>query len=266
MMKLNLSGFYKDTQELLVKRGPEILTGIGIAGMFTTVVLAVKATPKALSLIDAEVAEMDGFPQIQPDVKDLPRMLPFKDTVRITWKCYIPAVVTGGVSIACLVGASSVNIRRNAALATAYTLSESALKEYKAKVVETIGEKKEQAVREAIVKDKLEQNPVSRNEVFISKKGDTLCYDIHSGRYFKSDIDQLDKIENRLNKQMMNDMYISLNDLYYEVGLTGTPQGDDLGWSIEKGFIEFRYTTQLADDGTPCLVIEYNLAPRYNYR
>lgn len=188
------------------------------------------------------------------------------ETVQLTWKCYIPSAVIGGISICCLIGASSVNFRRNAALATAYTLSESALKEYQEKVIETIGEKKEQSVRDAIAKDKLEQNPVVSREVIITEKGNTLCYDIISCRYFRSDIDKIKKIENELNRRMRDEMYISLNDFYYELGLNGSSMGEDLGWNIDEGYIDLNFSSQLAEDGTPCLVINYKLAPRYDYR
>lgn len=185
---------------------------------------------------------------------------------RFLWICYIPAAVTGTVSIACLIGANSVNARRNAALATAYTLSESALKEYQEKVIETIGEKKEQAVRDALAKDKLEQNPVTNREVIITERGDTLCFDVVSGRYFKSDIEKLKKAVNELNRQMRDEMYISLNEFYYEIGLSGIGIGDDLGWNIDNGYIEPSFSSQLSENGTPCLVIGYHVEPRYDFR
>jgi len=112
------------------KHSPEILTGIGIAGMIAPPVPAVRATPKALQLIDTR------------EIKEN-RRLSNKEIVATTWKCYVPAAVTGVLSTACLVGASSANLRRNTALATAYSISETALKEYKEKAVEVVGEKKE---------------------------------------------------------------------------------------------------------------------------
>ena len=51
-MKLNVSKLCKDAKTIVSKRSPEILTGLGIAGMVTTTVLAVRATPKALKLIE----------------------------------------------------------------------------------------------------------------------------------------------------------------------------------------------------------------------
>ena len=130
MNKLNLSKIVKGVQVGLTKHSSEILTGIGIAGMITTTILAVKATPKALGLIEESKKEW-GVDELSPI-----------DTIKVAWKPYIPAMATGVASVACLIGASSVNMKRNAALATAYKLSETAFSEYKEKVVETNPEMK----------------------------------------------------------------------------------------------------------------------------
>lgn len=259
MSKLNLAQIAKNIQLTVSKHSPEILTGIGIAGMVTTTILAVKATPKALRLIEEKKEELEFE-------RDEFVTLSKAEVVKTCWKCYIPSVVTGTLSAACLIGANSVNARRNAALATAYTLSETALKEYQEKVVETIGEKKEQTVRDSVAKDKIDKNPVSTHEVIITEKGNTLCFDAVSGRYFKSDIEKLKKAENELNRRMRDEMYIPLNDFYYEIGLKSVSIGDDLGWNIDRGYIDLDFSSQLADDGTPCLVISYRVAPRYDYR
>mgnify|MGYP001100643429 CR=1 FL=1 len=250
----SMNGFLSKTGFQLKKHSPEILTGIGIAGMITTTVMAVRATPKALILIEERKEEIGA------------EKLEAMDMVKTTWACYIPAAITGTLSVACLIGASSVNARRNAALATAYTLSESALKDYQGKVIEMFGEKKNEAVKDAVAKDKVEKNPVVTREVIITEKGNTLCYDAISGRYFKSDIEKIKKAECELNRQMLDDMYISLNDFYYEIGLDSVKLGDELGWNVDSGYIDLSFSSQLASDGTPCLVIDYSVAPRYDYR
>ena len=253
MNKPNLTQIAKSIRASIGRHSPEILTGLGIAGMISTTIMAVKATPKALILIENRKDEMEVD------------KLPLLELVKTAWRCYIPAAVTSSLSVICLIGASSVNVRRNTALATAYSLSESALKEYQEKVIETIGEKKEQTVRDAIAKDKIEKNPVNNREVIITDKGNTLCYDAISGRYFKSDIERIKRAVNDINKNLLDDMYVSLNDFYYEIGLDNTKIGDSLGWNVEKGLIELNFSSQLASDGTPCLVIDYQLAPYYDY-
>ena len=253
MGKGNISKIINEIQKAVIKHSPEILTGLGIAGMITTTVLAVKATPKALDLINDRKDELET------------EKLPPIEVVKTAWKCYIPAAVTCATSTACLIGASSVNLKRNAALATAYKLSESAISEYKDAVIDKLGEKKEQTIRDKVAEEKMKKNPVSSSEVFITEKGNTLCYDTISGRYFKSDIDRIKRAENAINKQLLDEMYVSLNDLYDELDLDHTKLGDELGWKIDDGLVELYFSSQLADDGTPCVVMDFTRAPKYNF-
>ena len=142
MNKPNLSKIVRSVQYTLGKYTPQILTGIGVAGMVTTVVLAVKATPKALTLIEDKKEELDTD------------KLTVVDTVKAAWKPYIPAVATGILSTVCIIGGNAVGTRRTAALAAAYKISETALHEYKDAVVETIGEEKSKEVKEKVVQNK----------------------------------------------------------------------------------------------------------------
>ena len=253
MGKPNIANLVTSFRSAVTKHSPEILTGIGIAGMLTTTVLAVKATPKALHLLeDAEYEKGDA--------------LTVPEKVKACWRCYIPATVTGVASTACLVGASSVSAKRTAAFAAAYQISETALAEYREKVIETIGEKKEHAVREKIAEDRVKQNPVSKSEVFITEKGDTLFLDPLSKRYFKSDIELIRKAENALNKQMIHDIsgYVSLSDFYDEIGLDHTELSDDLGWNVNN-LIDIDFYPTLTEDEKPCIALDYQVAPKYNY-
>ena len=235
------------------KHSPEILTGLGIAGMITTTVLAVKATPKALELMKDKKEELD----YEEDEK-----LPVIETVKATWKCYVPAAVTGVTSVACLIGASSVNLRRNAALTAAYNLSATALAEYKEKVVETIGEKKERTIRDKVAEERISKNPVNQSAIVVTGKGNTRCFDTITKRRFTSDIEAMNRIVNELNKRMINgDDYISLNEFYYEIGLDSCLVGDELGWNVQDNLIELDFSAQLDTDGVPCIVVDYVYPP-----
>lgn len=253
MAKSNMTDIIKSVKATISKHSPEILTGIGIAGMVTTTILAVKATPKAIKLIEAEKR-----------AKHVDALSPV-DTIKTVWKCYIPAAMTGASSIACLIGSNAINAKRNAALTTVYTLSEMARNEYKEKVIETIGEKKERTIKEKVDAERIKKDPVSKKEVIITEKGTTLCYDHVFGRYFKSDIDIINRAMNKINREIVINMYASLNDFYAELGLSPVEMGYDLGWNIDDGTIEIEPSSQLADDGTPCLVIDYSVSPKYNY-
>ena len=253
MKKPDLKKVAKKVRKSVSDHSPEILTGLGIASGISSTILAVRATPKALQLIEERKAEQD--------VDDLK----FIEAVQTTWKCYIPAMASGTFAVACLIGASSANAKRNAALVTAYKLSESAFTEYREKVVETFGEKKEKTVKDEIAKDRIKENPVGTNEVIITGKGDTMCFDMFSKRYFKSDIDRIKRVENEMNKKMLNNEYIALNEFYQELGLSPIPIGWQLGWRIDKGFIDLYFSSQLDENGNPCLTIDFNKQPEYGF-
>ena len=149
-------------------------------------------------------------------------------------------------------------------LATAYSLSETALKEYQEKVVATIGEKKEKGIREAIAKDRVDRNPMSTKEIIVTGSGETYFYDSTSDRYFMADIEQIRRIVNDLNERMLNgmDSHVSLNDFYAEVGLRFTLVGDEVGWNVSKwGQIKLDFHAQIADNGKPCLVLDFSQNP-----
>lgn len=270
MSKMNLSNITKHIVRTFQKKTPELLTGVGIGLGACTVVLSVKATPKALMLIEEKKREInydileEAAANGEEVCQRVDKLTPL-DTVKVTWKCYIPAAITGLASVTCLIGASATSAHRNAALAAAYTLSETARIDYKKKVKEVIGEKKEQEVRDAVAKDRIERDPIANKEVIITKKGETLCYDSLSGRYFKSDIDMLNKAVNELNRKMINQTYISLNDYYYEVDLPENKIGDVLGWRVDQGLISLEFSAQLTNDGVPCLVVDFKDAPKYDY-
>lgn len=260
MNKSTVTKLFKDVQAAASKHSPEILTGIGIAGMIMATVLAVKATPKALRLIEDKRDELE----LGEDEK-----LTAVETVKATWKCYIPAAISGFGGAVCLIGANSVNARRNAALATAYNLSATALSEYKDKVVETIGEKKERDIREQVAGERLKKEPMKQSSIVVTGNGNTRCFDLITRQRFMSDIEKIKRIENELNARMLEgDDYVSLNDFYAELGLSSTSIGDELGWTIRNGrsgMIKIDFSAQLDDDGVPCIVLDYIVEPKRGY-
>lgn len=249
---MNLKRAGKQLQMSVKKNSPVILTAVGLTGMVTSTVLAVKATPLALDLI--REAEFEKGEELTK-----------KEVIKATWKPYMPAVGTAVFSIACIIGANSIHMRRSTALAAAYKLSQSALHEFKEKAVEVVGEKKVTEIKQKVNQEKVDKDPVSKSEVIITPKGETLMYDTISGRYFKSDIDQVQKIVNELNRDMLSDMYISLNQFYSAVGLPNTKTGYDLGWQCDKGLIEVDFGATIAEDGTPCITIDFPYPPHYGF-
>ena len=271
MSKTDVTKYFKMVKQFAKKRSPEILTGIGIAGMITTTILAVKATPKALQLIEEEKNRrtdkiLEGMsPNEDENCWQVVKLKPI-EVVKVAWKPYIPAVLLGSSSVACLIGANSVHARRQAALYSAYKLSETAFTEYRDKVLETVGEETEKEVRDKVAKDKVEKNPASKTEIYMTGKGESLFYDPISDRHFMSDIETIRKIVNDLNYAMGygSEMYVSLSQLYDELGLKHTSISDNIGWNIRDGLIEPDFSSQI-DEGKPCIVLDWLKVPSYNF-
>ena len=100
-----------------------ILTCIGIVGVVATSIMSVKATPKALMLI--KKAEKDKG-------KELTKI----EIIKVAGPSYIPSVMIGISTIACIFGANAFNKRQQAIMMSAYALLDNSYKEYKNKVNE----------------------------------------------------------------------------------------------------------------------------------
>lgn len=256
MNKANLIKFFNGTKATLSKNAPAILIGFAIVSGGAAVALAIKETPKALQRVEEAKKE-----------KQVDKLTPL-ETVQATWTCYIPSAVAFTFATACAIGSQSVNAKRNAALATVYKISETALVEYRDKVVETIGEKKEQTVRDKVAQEKINKNPPNQREVIITGKGTSLCLDPLSSRYFEADIEFIRRAENKLNKAMMQSICgsTSLNEFYVEIGLEPVDDaiGYALGWNAEHQ-IDVDIRPGMTPDDRPCLVIGHHNPPKYNF-
>lgn len=259
---MNKTALFKDIRILnneVIKHSPAILIFLGITGMASTVVMACKATPKAQEVLkelheeQAENEEENSKPiQLAKDVKAVAPV-------------YAPAVIMGGISIACIIGSYKITSRRLAAIATAYSISEHTLHEYQNKVIETIGEKKEEQIRDEIAKDRVKENPPSSNEIILTDDGNMLCYDSVFGRYFQSNINAIRKAENTLNRRLISEMYLSANEVFDELGLPPVKLGEDIGWNVDHE-IRFSFTSMITEDDRTCLVVDYDISPRYDFR
>jgi hypothetical protein len=230
---------------------PTILTAVGVTGAVTTAIFAGKASFKAAEVLHNEALSRKKF-----DVPPIEN----KEIVPLVWKLYVPAIGTGIITVVSIIAANHISVRRASALASAYTLSQEAVKEYKSKVLDKIGEKKEQAVRDEIAQDRVNNNPPG---AWILVGTDVLCLDLHSGRYFDSDMEKIRAAVNDTNFQIIRDDSASLTDFWERLGLARTTESDEIGWNTDKQ-LEVRYASALVD-GKPCLTIEFTTTPLRGY-
>lgn len=256
MNKADIRKFLNGTKAKISKHSPAILIGLAVVSGGTAIVLAVKETPKALKRIE------DKKQEYQVD-----KLSPW-ETVKTTWPCYVPSAIAFTFATGCAIGSQSIHAKRNAALAAAYKISETALLEYRDKVIETIGEKKEQTVRDKVAQEQINKNPVKQSEVIVTGKGASLCLDPCSKRYFEADIETIRRAENKLNKKMLQSICgsTSLNEFYAEIGLDPVDDaiGYALGWNAEHQ-IDIDIRPGMTPDERPCLVIGHYNPPKYDY-
>lgn len=253
MINVKVPPMVNNIISMAVKHSPEILVGVGIASLVGSIVTAVRATPPAMKKIDEKKKELKK------------EELTVKETVQTTWKCYVPTVIFGISGIACIIGGTSVNLRRNAALAAAYALSESTLKDYRDKVLETVGEKKEKEIRSAVAQDKVTANPPTEENVYVIDKNGALCYDLANSRYFRATVEHIRNAVNLTNEMINLDYRASLHDFYDKLGLEGSWRDELFGWNLETGIIRLDLGSVLAMNDTPCVVLDFHNRPKYGY-
>jgi hypothetical protein len=240
---------YKQITKAISKNSPAILTGAAITGVFATTALAIRATPKAMDLIAEEEIKLGG-------------RLTRKETFLVTWKEYIPAAISAALTITCIVGSNRISSRRNLVLAGLYSASQKYISDYKGYVRKYTDDKTKTDIRREEQNVALKRNPVVEKEVIITGKGETLCYDALSGRYFKSDRESIKQALNKVSRDLLTENFITLNEVYSELGLKESKVGDMLGWHVDDGLIEAYFDSHLTEQGVPCLVMDFVSEPR----
>ena len=254
-----------DQSVLFVKRNAStILTVLGGIGLVGTTVAAIRATTVASKQLE-EAKEEKG--------SDLTTVEVVK-TVAVT---YIPTVVTGAATLACIFGANVLNRHQQAALMSAYALVDNSYKEYKAKLKELYGEEAHQNIIHSIAVEKADPD-VYVNASYLGSSCDLaseendgepkLFYDEHSGRYFEATIERVLIAEYHLNRNYVLRGYSWLNEFYDFLGIETTDYGSVLGWAAtDEGeyWIEFNHHKIITDDGMEVYLIETPFEPRYDF-
>lgn len=249
----------------LAEHSPTILSGLAVGGLVATIALAVRATPKAMELVakasDAKAEK--ATPLLKKEETELKEGLTPVEIVKASWKVYIPAVVAGAGTIACIIGSNQVGLRQKAALAGAYSLAEVAFREYKDEVIKVLGEKKEQGIGDKITERKIQENTPDAQVIIVGGE-DQLCYDELTGRYFRSTADKIRRAEIELKTSILKDMWVDHNYFYSLLDLEGVLIGDALGWNIDH-MPDIVLSSHLSPKGDPCLAVRFKTLPKVDY-
>lgn len=263
---MNVPDLQKKAGKFLVDNASSILTAGGVVGTVTTAVLTSRATFKAAEIIrEKEIEEIEkaGEDIARTDAQTMG--LSTGARIKLVWPYYVPSVVVGSATIGSIVMANRISVQRAAALAAAYGISEGRLQEYKEKVAEKLTGPKKQAIDDEIAQDRVNANPPSR-EVIILAGGDVLCYDMLTGRYFRSTVEQIKRAETEINHELFESDGASLSEFYDKIGLPPTNYTDTVGWNgLQDGVLEVKLSTVMSPDEKPCVAIDFSIAPTPNY-
>lgn len=252
-----------DVKQLLKRHGSTILTVAGGVGVVLTTITAIKATPKALeSLEEAKKEKNEELTTIEK--------------IKIAGPKYVPTILIGTGTIACIFGANIMNTRHQAALVSAYTLVDSSFKEYKQKLKELYGEETHNNVIDAIAVEKVDRD-WSISGAYFGQSCDlaneeacgepVLFYEEISGRYFESTIEQVLNSMYHLNRNYILRGYAYLNELYDFLGLEQNDYGSVMGWAPNDDgeyWIEFNTRRTVLDDGLEVYILELPFEPVYD--
>lgn len=243
-----MNGFLEQSRKFVKRNASTILTVTGGVGVVATTVMAVKATPKAITLLE-KAKEEKG------------ETLTTFEKVRVAWKPYVPVVLVGAGTIACIFGANILNKRQQASLISAYTLLDSSFKDYKRKVEELYGEEGVAQIREELAKDKYEpiENPDINKQLF---------YDEFSKTYFESTMEKVLQAEYNINRMIANESGAALFEFYDYLNIPYEPYAKELGWSQSilsdmywTYWLDFDHSQMTTDDGRECHIITMRQEP-----
>jgi hypothetical protein len=248
-----MNNLLQSSKNFIKRNGSTILTCVGSIGVVATTVMAVKATPKAVRLLEEAEAQKE-------------ETLTTFEKVKVAAPVYIPTILLGVSTIACVFGANALNKRQQASLLSAYALLNNSYKEYKKKVTELYGEDADANVRTELAKDAYAESDIEYED------NKLLFYDEYRQEYFNATMEDVLTAEYVLNRDLSCHEYVTLNEFYDLLKLPRTDFGEILGWASFTvyehqwySWIEFNHRKVELEDGMECYILEIITEPIPNF-
>lgn len=253
---MKVTALLKLGRKWIAGHGPQLATGFGIAFGLTATITAAKATPKAIKKLEEKEKEK-GEP------------LTITEKVKTAGPCYIPTAAAFTVSTGLIIAGHHATARKAAAFATAYSLSEQMLQEYKAATKEIVGEAKEKEITDKVAAQQVANNPPAPQMLVVTGKGRQICLDSLSQHYFYSNSERIQQAAKRLNDRFVGaEDFIPLTDWYFENDITeasGMEIAKDIGFNRDDGPITVEFTSTLGTgdfENIPILVVGFKVRPK----
>jgi hypothetical protein len=142
---------------------PVILSIAAGVGTLATAYLASRASFKAAEVIR-------DYEEVHPGDCLAGTKERLMERTKLVWKLYIPTAISATSTIACIAGANRVGLKKTIAAQSALAVSQQLYSDYRDKVVEEIGERKDQAIRDSIAEDRVKATAPS-NDILVTGPG-----------------------------------------------------------------------------------------------
>lgn len=246
--------------EVFMKKHSSVLLSVASSiGLVTTTVLAIKATPKALALIEEEKKKKSKLVtktiyadnQKYESQEVINGNLSVLDTAKVAWKPYIPMGISMFSTLICIFGNTYLNYKTQTSLISAYAVLDRSYKEYVEKTKELYGDNADKEIRKKIVNSNYDPSN------YIHREDKKLFFEFQTMRYFESTMSDLIKAENMLNQELAATGRVSMNNFFRFLHLDPLPYANHVGWCDHGDYheIEFTHEKMTLDDGLECILI-----------
>lgn len=230
--------FLKSLGALCKEQLPTILSGAAVIGVFVTGICAAKASLKAKEEVDQ---------------LETPTTL---DKVKTVAPIYGPTVAVGSVTVACILGANHISVKRYAALAGTCAIAKSQLQEHKDKVLEMFGKEKAESIEQEIAKDQVSKKT---NGLICASDELVTCKDLVTGMVFKSSMVRIQAAANNVNTLVLLDGAAGLTDFHDQLDEEHTPIMEKVRWHCDSRtpMMQVEFGAEISEHGLPYLTFTY---------
>lgn len=243
------------------KRSPVILTGLAVAGVVTTVVLAVRASKEFEEAKKEREEALNNVEETAKNAENPDQESVKEERKKINWifakkiaKVFLPTFISATLTIGCIIGGQVISLRKQAALAAAYSVSESTLKDYTKKTRDIAGDEKADEIERAVA-----EKSISKGSIIDTGLGDDLFYDRCTGRMFRASTAAIEKAVNTVLREVSGKFSANLNTFYDALNLPNAGLGEAFGWDERSEPLDVRYVAGMTDWNEPYSIICYNV-------
>ena len=291
------------------EHSPEICLGVGITSMVAATIFACKGTIKAKKAVEDAKEDFDTIKKTEEtgityDDDNNEIAYSHEDSIKDKWivasktgielaKNYGPAIILTVVGIGLLVKGHNILEKRNVELLVAYESISEAYKKYQDKVKDFLGETAARDLKYGLKEEETEVETGKKNKdgTQKTKKEKKIIIDGRAvtdfspyARFFDSsckgwendpayNLTYLTCKQNWCNDRLRLEGVLTLNDVYQELGIPKTKQGQVVGWSLKSGngdgYIDFgiynsAYTPNrdFVNGYEPVILLDFNVDDR----